>query len=441
MQLPALTSGRYILGHAILAAVGIGAAYASGHPAPVLAATVVVGLVAHLGGERLVHRRTTTAREEAEIRYRTLVEQLPLITYIDSPYSADEAADFISPQIETLLGYTQEEWFSHPDFYVEHLHPHDRERVRSRQRAARETGTPLEIEYRFLAKDGSYVWLWDSYTVVRDDNGTPWYTQGFALDVTGRKEAEHDREALLAQAQLQNERLLELDRVKDEFIALVSHELRTPLTSIRGYLELVVDDAAAAGLPVEQQEWLQVIDRNAERLLSLVEDLLISAQANSGTLMLAAAEVDVGTVVRQSAVGCAPNATARGIALECAAEPGLLITGDATRIAQVVDNLVSNALKFTPAGGRVELIASRHGGKVRIEVADTGMGIPDAEQARLFDRFFRTERAQASAIAGAGLGLSIAKAIVEAHRGTISFRSIEDHGTTFVVDLPAADVV
>src|SRR5260221_4752353 len=319
-------------------------------------------MLAHLGGRRFVDLHRATARAEAEVRYRTLVEQLPLITYIDSPYSADEAADFISPQVETLLGYTQEEWFSHPDFYVGHLHPHDRERVRSLQRAARETGTPLEIEYRFLAKDGSYVWLWDSYTVVRDDAGNPWYTQGFALDVTGRKEAEQDREALLAQAQLQNERLLELDRVKDEFIALVSHELRTPLTSIRGYLELVVDDAAA-GLPVEQQEWLQVIDRNADRLLSLVEDLLISAQAHAGTLTLAQGEVDVGTVVRQCAVACTPNATVRGISLECAAGPGLLVTGDATRIAQVVDNLVSNALKFTKPGGRVDLIASRHNGK------------------------------------------------------------------------------
>jgi signal transduction histidine kinase len=112
--------------------------------------------------------------------------------------------------------------------------------------------------------------------------------------------------------------------------------------------------------------------------------------------------------------------------------------GDATRIAQVVDNLVSNALKFTSAAGRVELIASRHGSAVRIEVADTGMGIPEGEQPRLFERFFRAEQAQASAIAGAGLGLSIAKAIVEAHRGQISFQSVEGHGTTFVVDLPAA---
>jgi len=114
------------------------------------------------------------------------------------------------------------------------------------------------------------------------------------------------------------------------------------------------------------------------------------------------------------------------------------MTGDPGRIGQVVDNLVSNAIKFTPPGGRVELLASRHDGSVRIEVADTGMGIPADEQDQLFDRFFRTARAQGEAIAGAGLGLSIAKAIVEAHRGHISYRSVEGEGTTFAVDLPAA---
>jgi signal transduction histidine kinase len=234
-----------------------------------------------------------------------------------------------------------------------------------------------------------------------------------------------------------NERLRELDRVKDEFIALVSHELRTPLTSIRGYLELVVDDAEAAGQPEEQREWLRVIDRNAERLLGLVEDLLVTAQAHSGTLSLTQSEFDAGTVVRHCAEACAPAATARGIRLDCVADPSLLMTGDPGRIGQVVDNLVSNALKFTPPGGRVELLASREDSQIRIEVADTGMGIPPHEQSRLFDRFFRTARVQDEAIAGAGLGLAIAKAIVEAHNGNISFRSVEGEGTTFTVVLPS----
>ena len=437
MTIRGIRPSRYTVLHVAIATTGVALAFATGRVALVLVLTVVAGLLAHLGGFVHVHRRDLTARREAEARYGTLVEQLPLITYVDSPYSSDESADFVSPQIESILGYTEVEWRSSPNFFVEHLHPEDRDRVRQLQRAARETGEPLEIEYRFLGKDGSYIWLWDSYTVVRNAAGEPWYSQGFALDITARKHAEEDREALLTQAQVHNERLRELDRVKDEFIALVSHELRTPLTSIRGYLELVVDDAEAAGQPEEQREWLRVIDRNAERLLGLVEDLLVTAQAHSGTLSLTQSEFDAGTVVRHCAEACAPAAAARGIRLDCVADPVLLMIGDPGRIGQVVDNLVSNALKFTPAGGRVELLASRQDSEIRIEVADTGMGIPPHEQSRLFDRFFRTARVQNEAIAGAGLGLAIAKAIVEAHNGHISFRSVEGEGTTFTVVLPS----
>jgi PAS domain S-box-containing protein len=379
-----------------------------------------------------------TARKEAEARYRTLVEQLPLITYIDSPHSTDEAASYVSPQVEDILGYTLDEWHADPQFFVDHLHPEDRDHVREAQRAARESGRPLQLEYRFLAKDGRIVWLHDSYTIVRDEMGQPWYTQGYALDVTARKQAERDREALLSQAQLQNERLRELDRMKDEFVALVSHELRTPLTSIRGYLELLLDEAAA--LAPAHLDWLSVIDRNSERLLCLVEDLLLKAQVSAGKVSLTLQEVDLTPVVEQSVETGAPVAVARGIALTCSTEPLPSVAADPVRIGQVIDNLVSNALKFTPAGGRVEVRASSLGTRVRIEISDTGAGIPDDEQERLFERFYRTSQAQVAAVPGVGLGLSIAKAIVEAHGGRISCRSTAGVGTTFAIELPLAEV-
>jgi PAS domain S-box-containing protein len=429
--------GPYAAFHLVIVTAGITAAYATGAVAPALLATVSAGLLVHTFEQVRLRRLNIAAREEAEVRYRRLVEELPLITYMDSPHSADEAAAYVSPQVESILGYSIEEWHRDPSFFIDHLHPEDRDRVRELQRAARESGEPLDIEYRFLTKDGRYVWLRDQYTVVRDENGKPWYTQGFALDVTARIEAQRDREALLSQAQVQNERLRELDRVKDEFIALVSHELRTPLTSIRGYLELLTEDAEAAGLRAEQQSWLQVIDRNAERLVALVEDLLLSAQAHAGSLALARSDFDVAAVLRQCVLACAPAATARGVELSCDADSDLNVWGDPVRISQVIDNLISNALKFTPTGGRVDLRASRNGEQVRIEVADTGMGVPAIAQDHLFDRFFRTAQAQSEAIAGAGLGLSIAKAIVEAHHGSITFTSVEGEGTTFVVELPA----
>jgi PAS domain S-box-containing protein len=381
-----------------------------------------------------------TARKHAEARFRTLAEQLPLITYIDTPYSADEAAAYVSPQVEDILGYTLDEWEATPTFFVDHLYPEDRERVRVAQRAARESGTPLDIEYRFLAKDGRVVWLQDSYTIVRDETGRPWYTQGYALDVSARKQAQADREALLSQAQLQNERLRELDRMKDEFVALVSHELRTPLTSIRGYLELLLDETDAAAFEPLHVEWLGVIDRNSERLLALVEDLLLKAQVNAGKVSLTVSDVDLGAIVEQSALTGAPVAAARGITLTSTSESLPPIAADPVRIGQVIDNLISNALKFTPVGGSVEVRASVRDGRACVDVVDTGPGISIVEQERLFERFYRTGKAQSDAVPGVGLGLSIAKAIVEAHGGAIGCTSVEGDGSTFTIELPLAPI-
>ena len=154
-----------------------------------------------------------------------------------------------------------------------------------------------------------------------------------------------------------------------------------------------------------------MIDRNAERLLRLVEDLLITAQASAGNLALEKGELDIAAIIAQAVQAGTPVATARGIVLNCSTEPLPAADGDRLRIGQVIDNLVSNALKFTPAGGTIDVRAYPYRSAVRIEVADTGMGIAENEQAQLFDRFFRTARAQQQAIPGVGLGLSISKAI------------------------------
>lgn len=397
----------------------------------------------HNAGGRPLHWQgflvDVTARKEAEARYRALVEQLPLITYVDTPNRSRNTAAYISPQVETILGFPRDDWLGDPEFFPQHLHPDDRKWVMDAQRVARASGEPLQLEYRFIAEDGRTVWLQDSFTIVRDESGQPWYSQGFALDVTDRKLAEQDRERLLRRAQIQNEQLRKLDRMKDEFIALVSHELRTPLTSIRGYLELLQDDLESGPVtPEQQRDFLQVIDRNSDRLQRLVEDLLLAAQVEVGTLHLATTSIDLGRLVADCVEACAPLAATREIELGCSVDGAPLVDGDLRRLGQVVDNLLSNALKFTPPGGTVHVRTSRNDGTATVEVADTGMGIPAEEQDALFGRFFRTERAQNEAIAGVGLGLSITKSIVEAHGGRITFASAVGTGTTFVVELPVA---
>jgi signal transduction histidine kinase/HAMP domain-containing protein len=227
----------------------------------------------------------------------------------------------------------------------------------------------------------------------------------------------------------------EAERVKDEFFALVSHELRTPLTSILGYVELVLGDDDDV-LPEEHRRHLEVVERNSQRLLRLVGDLLFAAQVETGTLLLDPAIVDLSRLVREAVEAARPRAEDLGITLEARVEAVPPTVGDRDRLTQVLDNLISNALKFTPEEGHVEVRLTRQDGLAQLEVADTGLGIPAREQPRLFDRFYRASNAATAAVPGLGLGLMIVRAIVAGHDGTVSVRSDVGLGTTFTVLLP-----
>jgi signal transduction histidine kinase len=233
----------------------------------------------------------------------------------------------------------------------------------------------------------------------------------------------------------QNDQLRQVDALKDEFVSLVSHELRTPLTSIRGYLELVLEDEQTA-VPEEHRQYLAVVQRNSERLLRLVGDLLFVAQLDAGRLSVEREELDLATVAAESVQAAGLGAGGRAVEIVLDAEPARL-AGDRSRLAQLLDNLVSNAVKFTAEGGRVEVRVRAEGDDVVLEVADSGMGIPADEQAQLFERFFRSTNARRAAVPGTGLGLVIVQAIVQAHGGTVSLESTEGVGTTFSVRLPA----
>jgi signal transduction histidine kinase len=231
----------------------------------------------------------------------------------------------------------------------------------------------------------------------------------------------------------QNDRLRELDRLKDDFVSLVSHELRTPLTSIRGYIELLLDDAEPGS---SERRYLEIVDRNSERLLELVSDLLFLAQIEAGKLGIERRQVDLSKVVEECIETSSPVADARGIELVAKVERVPKVEGDRARLAQVLDNLVSNGLKFTRSGGRVEVRLGAEAGVAVLEVEDDGVGIPAGDQERLFERFFRSSNATENAIPGTGLGLTITKAIVERHGGRIEIESAEDAGTTVRVRLP-----
>jgi signal transduction histidine kinase len=229
---------------------------------------------------------------------------------------------------------------------------------------------------------------------------------------------------------------MEADRMKDEFLALVSHELRTPLTSIVGYLELLGEDDDE--LDSEQgRRFLEVIERNAIRLQRLVDDVLFAARAEAGRMSLAMRHMDLVDVIAESVAAAAPKAEENGVALHLDARRTPAMDGDPDRVGQAIDNLISNALKFTPPGGRVDVTVRDVGESVRVEVHDTGLGMADDDSERAFDRFFRAPTTRDHA-PGVGLGLTIVKTIVEGHGGTIGVKSREGVGTTFAIELPLA---
>jgi signal transduction histidine kinase len=257
-----------------------------------------------------------------------------------------------------------------------------------------------------------------------------------AVERAGLAERLARREAEQAQQLLayQNEQLVEIDRLKDEFVSSISHELRTPLTSIAGYVELLheeEDDPDKLG-------HLAIVGRNADRLLALVTDLLFAARLQYGRLELERSPVDLRNLVEQCVESARPRAQAASVQLELVAEDVPKIVGEPAKLAQLLDNLVSNAIKFTPRDGHVNVRLTAHRDMIRIEVSDTGIGIADVERERLFERFFRAQSALERQIQGTGLGLYISKAIVDAHDGRIGVDSTPGEGTTFVVELPVA---
>ena len=228
-----------------------------------------------------------------------------------------------------------------------------------------------------------------------------------------------------------NDRLRDLDRVKDSLLASVSHDLRTPLTAILGYAELL---RRRGGLDARQTQAVDVIDRNAQRLLRLVNDVLLLAQVRAGKLSLERHPVDLAQLVADAVELAQPLAEQAKLNLDAEVPADrVVVEADAARLAQLLDNLVANAIKFTPAGGRVTVRARQSRGVAAIDVEDTGIGITDADRESLFDVFVRGRSASAP---GTGLGLAIVRAVADAHGARVVVAPGEGGGTRFTVSFP-----
>lgn len=221
---------------------------------------------------------------------------------------------------------------------------------------------------------------------------------------------------------------------RDDFVALVSHELRTPLTSIAGYIELAMDEEMSD----ELRAWLKIVERNSTRLRTLVEDLLIVGEMSRGELHLEPADIDLRAVTEDAVATLAHRARNRGVELRLVDGPPVPLLADARRVSQVVENLISNGIKYTSDRGFVEVRVDLDGEDAVLRVVDDGPGVTEEEATRVFERFYRSSSARASGVQGAGLGLWICRMIVQAHGGAIAFDSEVGAGSVATVRLPAA---
>ena len=293
-------------------------------------------------------------------------------------------------------GRTAEELIGKTDFDV-FSDQHASAAFEDEQRIIR-TGQPIvgKVELE-TSGDRPDAWVSTTKMPLRDDCGEIIGTFGISRDITAEVEAEKALTRQARQLSAQNERLHELDSLKDEFLGLVSHELRTPLTSIIGYARLLRDERTSN---LNTDQFTEVIQRNAQRLLHLVEDLLFLSQNQPGEMAVELRSADLADIAAAVVEEMRPEAQRKRIdlAFSAAAVPRFAV--EPARIAQLLGHLISNAVKFTPEGGKVEVSLAMEGEQAVLAVADTGVGIPAADRERIFERFFRTATATREVIPG-----------------------------------------
>ena len=296
-------------------------------------------------------------------------------------------------------------------------------------------GRVLECDYWPVSAGGQdrggLVLLWDMSERAAQERERD---RRLEAELASRHAAEEAQQELAEQ----NDELRELDELKTRFLATVSHELRSPLTSIVSYAELIRDEDR---LSPTAARFLDVISRNAERITKLVGDLLLLSRIEAGMIPLELAQLSVAEVVTEAVQAAAPGAAQQGVTLDGSAPRGPPVLADRARLVQVIDNLIANAVKFTDEGGQVQVIAEVTGREWRIDVQDSGIGIPASEIGQLFDRFFRASNATAAGRPGSGLGLSIVKEVAELHGGRVEVSSTLGAGTAVTLFLPVQATV
>ncbi len=351
--------------------------------------------------------------KEREEIFQQLADNIREVFWVTSPNG--EKCFYVSPAFEQLWGYSRAKLYENPLYFIESVLPEDRSRVKDffTRKELPEDGTA--VEYRMLTPENEERWIWSNTFPVKNQYGAMIRKCGISHDITERKE---------------------MERRVSEFYSMVSHELRTPLTSIRAALGLL--EGGLAGSLSEKANQLVTIARNeSDRLIRLINDILDIRKIAAGKLELKKEIVEPAQVIRTTIKSLEAMAADVQVKLASEIKTGHTLLGDKDRIIQVLTNLVSNAIKFSPAGGQIKIVLQADKQLIKFSVVDQGPGIPNDKFDRLFRPFQQLDSSDTRAKGGTGLGLTISKAIVEEHGGKIGVDTTPGSGSTFWFELPA----
>jgi PAS domain S-box-containing protein len=393
----------------------------------------------------LIHRLVTSltssnrALRRSESEFRATFENAPIPIAVTGLYGADAYRWVrVNRAMCELFGRSAEELTTRK--IVDFTYPEDRALTEVRFEHALDPDYPHRIEKRYVHKSGRLIWTQVSYSIVYDERGEPLNLVTQIEDLGVRRESdqalldafETDREA--------NERLKQLERVRSEMASTVSHELRTPLTSAAGYVELLIEGDAGP-LTSEQRDMLDTVARSLNRLDGIVDDVLgMASPGQHGPVDPGSADLE--SVLQSAVDAIALHAMTRGQDVIVDNQlAGAVVGANPGRIERVLVNLLTNAVKFTPEDGTITVNGRRNGGEAIVEVRDTGIGISEEDQARIFERFYRAGDTQDSVPAGTGLGLAIAQTITTQYGGKLTVDSELGNGATFTLTLPLRGTV
>jgi PAS domain S-box-containing protein len=375
-------------------------------------------------------RQREEERRVLEERFRTMADSAPVNIWMCDEHNRGtwfnkRWLDFTGRSMEHELGIG----------WTQSIHPDDFQEAVKTCSVAIERRQSFTMEFRMRRHDGEYRWIVDQGVPLYGADGKFTGYIGSALDITERKQAEVERHHALLSEQAARAEAERVNRMKDEFMATLSHELRTPLNAILGWAHLIRSGHLSEK---EAHQGIETIERNARLQTQLIEDLLDMSRIVSGKIRLDVQRVDLTSIVEAAVEAVKPAAEAKGIRLHAVLDPlPAPMAGDPGRLQQVLWNLLSNAVKFTSKGGRVQVLLERINSHFEISVSDTGQGISPNFLPHVFERFRQEDASTTRQHGGLGLGLGIAKNLVELHGGTIRAKSPgEGQGATFIVTLP-----